>query len=128
MNTIKIPVSWLEPQFGSLKMNHPYFFQVIRSHECYKRKAVHIEVRLGNVKSSEKYVLHERILKSEEKATVVAEVIRLCKAIRTDNVTAKDIIGIEDVTKVQENQGRLVLDWAYTKAWLRKLEELPKCI
>lgn len=128
MNPIKIPVSWLVPKLGSLKMNHPLYFRVIRSHECYKSKAVHIVVCLEEMKSSEKYVLHERILKSEEKAPSIAEVIRLCKEITTDTVTAKNIIGIEGVTKVYENQGRLMLDWKYTKAWLRKLEKIPKCI
>lgn len=80
------------------------------------------------MKSSEKYVLYERIMKSEEKAPIIAEVIRLCKEIINDTVTAKDIIGIEGITKVYENQGWLMLDWRYTKAWFRKLEKIPKCI
>lgn len=128
MNPIKIPVSWLEPKLDSLKMNHLLYFRVIRSHECYKGKAVHIVVCLEEMETSEKYVLHERILKSEEKAAVVAEVIRLCKKITNDTVTAKDIIGIEGITKVYESQGRLMLDWKYTRSWLRKLEKIPKCI
>ena len=128
MNVIKIPVSWLEPKLGSLQKNHPLYFRVIRSHECYKGKAVHVVIRLEDMKTSEKYVLHERILESEEKASIIAEIIKLCKAITNDTVTAKDVIGVEGVTRVYENQGRLMFDWKYTKAWLRKLEEIPKCI
>lgn len=128
MNVIRIPLSWLSHKLMSLNKKHAFYFQVIRSHECFKGKAVHVVICLEDMETSERYIFSERIMKSAEKASVVVEVIRICKTRTNDTVTAKDIIGIEGVTKVYENQGRLALDWAYTEDWLRKLEELPKCI